>query len=223
MKSSIVHLKTMTQLQDGVNLAVNPNWIAAGNEWGRAIWLECAELMDHLGWKWWKAQEPNIPQAHIELIDIWHFVLSHTLVQHGTNAAQALHDQLSKTEPVVVFYDNDLRRLDELSPRQKIDVFASLAATGTINVRLFDAIREELHLSWDELYRTYLGKNILNQFRQQNGYKQGTYIKMWAGQEDNVFLERVMEANPHITTSELYATLRQEYANVVRDNVGSTA
>lgn len=34
------------------------------------FWTECAELMDHIGWKWWKKQEIDIEQAQIELIDI---------------------------------------------------------------------------------------------------------------------------------------------------------
>ena len=41
-------------------------------------------------------------------------------------------------------------------------------------------------LDLETLYRLYVGKNILNQFRQDNGYKDGSYIKVWATEEDNV-------------------------------------
>ena len=42
----------------------------------------------------------------------------------------------------------------------------------------------------------YISKNVLNIFRQNNGYKEGTYIKQWPSMlcpddtvEDNVYLE----------------------------------
>ena len=37
-----------------------------------------------------------------------------------------------------------------------------------------------------------MGKNILNRFRQENGYKDGTYKKIWNGEEDNEVLARLM-------------------------------
>ena len=33
-----------------------------------------------------------------------------------------------------------------------------------------------------------LEKNVLNFFRQDNGYKDGSYIKLWDGKEDNQHL-----------------------------------
>lgn len=69
-------MKEMLELQDSINSLINKEWRHAHNPWYRAIWTECAELMDHIGWKWWKKQEIDIEQAQIELIDIWHFGLS---------------------------------------------------------------------------------------------------------------------------------------------------
>jgi len=38
----------------------------------------------------------------------------------------------------------------------------------------------------DSIYRQYLVKNVLNSFRNKNGYKEGYYIKIWEdGKEDN--------------------------------------
>ena len=34
-------------------------------------------------------------------------------------------------------------------------------------------------MNFDEVYRAYFVKNILNEFRQKNGYKTGTYKKIW--------------------------------------------
>jgi hypothetical protein len=38
----------------------------------------------------------------------------------------------------------------------------------------------------------YFGKNVLNQFRQDNGYKEGTYIKIWNKEEDNVHMLNIV-------------------------------
>lgn len=37
------------------------------------------------------------------------------------------------------------------------------------------------------LYQYYIAKIALNQFRQENGYKEGTYKKIWMEQEDNEY------------------------------------
>ena len=70
----------------------------------------------------------------------------------------------------------------------------------------------------DELYRQYVGKNVLNSFRQDYGYKEGTYIKNWNCEEDNVVLTRLLglidnagEDFPHI----LREALEDAYAVVV--------
>ena len=45
-----------------------------------------------------------------------------------------------------------------------------------------------VELDFEALYSAYVGKNVLNFFRQDHGYKEGTYVKTWAGREDNEHL-----------------------------------
>jgi len=71
------------------------------------------------------------------------------------------------------------------------------------------AIQSGLNL--DALYKLYVGKNILNQFRQDHGYKEGTYIKLWNGEEDNVVMQRVLEENDDISPDDLYKELEVSY------------
>jgi len=47
----------------------------------------------------------------------------------------------------------------------------------------------------DTVYLTYIGKNALNNVRQLRGYKQGTYVKMWQGDEDNEVMIRLLAAH----------------------------
>ena len=46
-------------------------------------------------------------------------------------------------------------------------------------------------MPFDDLYRIYVGKNVLNFFRQDHGYKDGSYKKVWQGREDNEHLVEV--------------------------------
>jgi hypothetical protein len=66
-------------------------------------------------------------------------------------------------------------------------------------------------LNLDSLYKLYVGKNILNQFRQDHGYKEGTYIKIWNGEEDNVTMQGILERSGDITPEALYVALEEAY------------
>ena len=73
-------VKTMLSLQDQMNTKVHPQWRSQGFEWYRAAWIECGELMDHAGYKWWKHAEPELEQIQLEVVDIWHFGMSALIV-----------------------------------------------------------------------------------------------------------------------------------------------
>jgi len=178
MKERLHH---MLDLQDRLNRQIDPNWLSAGRAWYRAIWTEAAELLDHYGWKWWKAQPRDLAQIRLELIDIWHFGLSAELVRHQGNietAAEALLQEMT-TAPASEAVDflaevENLARHALTERRLAMAPFlALLAAAGS---------------DFDDLYRIYVGKNVLNRFRQDHGYREGHYIKTWDGREDNEHL-----------------------------------
>jgi hypothetical protein len=62
-----------------------------------------------------------------------------------------------------------------------------------------------------ELYKRYLVKNQLNTFRQDHGYKDGSYVKMWGEVEDNVIAFKIMDDNPDLTPEQLYEKLESAY------------
>ncbi|MFY9093562.1 deoxyuridinetriphosphatase, partial [Aliarcobacter butzleri] len=62
------------------------------------------------------------------------------------------------------------------------------------------------------LQKLYIGKNCLNQFRQDNGYKEGTYIKVWNGNEDNVVMVDLLEKMEDVSFDDLYSKLKEEYS-----------
>jgi hypothetical protein len=68
-----------------------------------------------------------------------------------------------------------------------------------------------------ELYSRYIVKNQLNTFRQEHGYKNGSYIKMWTDAkgnsvEDNVVAFNIVDENPSISPEELYIKLEAAYS-----------
>jgi hypothetical protein len=76
-EAMIEKTRVMLAMQNDMNSHVDADWLQRGREWHRAIWIECAELMEHYGgWKWWKHSTPDFPQVVLEIVDIWHFGLS---------------------------------------------------------------------------------------------------------------------------------------------------
>ncbi len=64
------------------------------------------------------------------------------------------------------------------------------------------------------MFAQYVGKNVLNVFRQDHGYKDGTYLKEWNGKEDNEHLvEILIQLDPEIESykDQLYAQLGSRY------------
>ena len=78
----------MLKLQQALNDATNGlNWEAGITkngkqiDWRRCIYLEAAELVESYPWKHWKNIDasPDYANIKIEIVDIWHFVMSEAL------------------------------------------------------------------------------------------------------------------------------------------------
>ena len=209
-------LASMLELQNGMNAKVNPEWVAANNNWYRAIQIEGAEAIEHHGWKWWKKQECDMAQLRMELVDIWHFILSAAIQEkHGQIplAKQELMTELSLRQKSVQF-DNKYYQLTQMSLLEKLDLLVGLAAARRYNLALFECLLVECGMDWSELFKQYLGKNVLNVFRQDHGYKAGTYIKIWDGREDNEHLVEVLEIvnlEADDVRDDLYQALKARY------------
>jgi dimeric dUTPase (all-alpha-NTP-PPase superfamily) len=173
---------TMLAMQDAMNRKVNENWRQAGFPWYRAIWTECAEMLDHYGWKWWKHHKPDLQQVQLEIVDIWHFTLSSQLL-HGQSLDQTAEQIATELqEPYAV---------DEM--RSAIEALAKHAIESQdASIPIFARLMQLAGMSFDDLYRTYIGKNVLNFFRQDHGYQAGHYQKIWQGREDNEHLAEIL-------------------------------
>lgn len=223
-------LLCMLELQQKLNDATNGEGWEKGMtkngkkiNWRRCITMESAEMIDSFGWKHWKSitQATDYENLQIEIVDVWHFVMSLVLEFTHNNGAESigeLAERISKTpeyqklntESLLSFGNDDLLMakienvmrlsLIPISPEMigaLIEEFFDLAYMGALNAT--------------QLYRLYVGKNILNQFRQDHGYKEGHYIKMWNGIEDNAVMKLAWEKDPDLTPEELYDVLKKAY------------
>ncbi len=197
-------LLAMLQMQNEMNTRVHPAWRDQNYEWYRAIWVECAELMDHYGWKWWKKQSPDRDQVVLELIDIWHFGLS-SLLQREQD-----EEKIAASLEAAMVAD-----VPEQNFCRDVEVFAQQTLTSKqFDPQLFSRLLGHMDISLDSLYRSYVGKNVLNFFRQDRGYKEGSYQKLWGGREDNLHLVEVLDSldsNSPSYREDVYRALASRY------------
>jgi dimeric dUTPase (all-alpha-NTP-PPase superfamily) len=197
-------IKQMLTMQNAMNSRVSETWRDNGYEWYRAIWVECAEMLDHHGWKWWKHQEIDIAQVQLELVDIFHFGLSLHLMTGAT--VESITDTLAI-------------ELTQSSDEKDFKIALENLASAAVTDKSFDALAladcmRLMNMDLDELFRQYVGKNTLNFFRQDHGYKEGTYIKIWNGEEDNEVLAKLvntLDAGASDFQQQLYASLEAKY------------
>lgn len=218
----------MLQLQNQLNDATNgEKWIDGITKngktinWPRCIYMECAEMVDSFSWKHWKDidAEPDWENLQIEVVDVWHFIISLGIENYSKtlrgnieelaiNIAQMpsfnkinLSSKSFGTQDEVILKVESIVRI--VLSRDELDLDALIS-------EFFDlTILSGLDL--ESLYRLYVGKNILNQFRQDNGYKDGSYIKIWDGTEDNVVMKHIWENNSDIKPDALYKELTKLY------------
>jgi dimeric dUTPase (all-alpha-NTP-PPase superfamily) len=206
LKQALVNMLIM---QDRMNSRVHEKWESQGFEWYRAIWIECGELVEHYGYKWWKKQEADMEQVRLEIIDIWHFGLS------------ALFGDGKEIEKIALEIENELAGFQPagLGVREATEALAlhSLQTNGFSPARFWELMLSA-GLDFESLYTAYVGKNVLNFFRQDNGYKAGTYTKNWAGREDNEHLVELvapLDKDAEDFADQVYRALEARYQELV--------
>jgi len=225
MNQILQMLQLQQQLNDNTNGLGWENGVTKNGkiiDWKRCAYLECAELIESYPWKHWKSIDasPDFENIKIESVDIWHFVMSLALQEYKNNNLGSI-EQLAQditqvsnyeefTKPITPTTKDNYKQIECVE--ELIKALFCGENTTTIIERFFSVAMQSA-LNLDTLYKLYIGKNILNQFRQDHGYKEGTYIKVWNGAEDNVAMQNILEQNPDITPKELYEKLKKRYPN----------
>lgn len=224
------------------------NRVAIGDLWWEkpecdfhlAVQQECAEAIDHLGWKWWTTQVTDLPAAQMEAVDVLHFVLSIELREYlnadgpgPEDLIDALvQDYYSRGEGITV----DARSFEpkNMGTRELFQLISVMAGLNHNAFGLTCLVAEKLGLTFLELSRLYRAKLTLNIFRQEHGYKQGTYKKLWAnveekgstlvGTEDNTVMQGFLgqvDWTADKAVDKLYALLEETYAAVLKTHYTS--
>lgn len=217
----------MLELQQELNDATNgENWeegLTKNNkriDWRRCIYLEAAELIDSYPWKHWKNIDASADYENIkiEIVDIWHFVMSEALRLYKVKNLGSIAD-IAKVITQMQGFDQFLeaKKSEQLDPYEEIELVEEMIKTLFCNEDIntliisFLTMSSKLNLKLPELYTLYIGKNILNKFRQNHGYKEGSYIKEWNGVEDNVVMQKILASRNDITPEALYNALEKAY------------
>ncbi len=209
------NLLSCLSLQNKFNSAVNPNWRKAGYAFRRAMWIEAGETIDQFGYKWWKNVDkaPDKKQILLEVVDIFHFLLSELMLKNETGT-----DLVKNIMATFVF-----AKKHALPPnRTKEDVISTIedfVVDCILNhssiLVSYCKVCVNLDISLEEIIEGYFVKNVLNFFRLENGGKEGTYVKMWDGKEDNVVLMEVVSAATSKDFRSLYDALSVRYQSAM--------
>lgn len=223
----------MLQLQNQLNDATNgEEWTKGVTKngksinWKRCIYMECAEMVDSFSWKHWKSidKEPDWDNHQIEVIDVWHFIMSLAIENYSIMMKGGIEDLALNISQLESFSKIDVTKQSFAAQDEVISKVESLIRLSistdeleleTLLSNFFDLVIMS-GLDLETLYRLYVGKNILNQFRQDNGYKEGSYIKVWNGKEDNVVMKRIWEENGDIKPDVLYKELVRSYSALTK-------
>lgn len=200
----------MLELQDSLNIATaGEEWklgTAAngkGINWFRCMYLEGAELVESYPYKHWKnvGKPADMLNVRVETTDVWHFLMSQMLALY--NDVEVISNkfvELYISAQGVEGNDNQMVIGDTFT-----SLAASLAAENIIDldktsdeyyetlnklIKTFFSLTKSVFSDIGELEGLYYGKNALNRLRQNNGYKEGSYVKMWASdKEDGTLVE----------------------------------
>lgn len=224
-------IKDMLQLQQNLNDSTNgigwENGITKDGKlisWKRCIYMECAELIGSFAWKHWKHinSPTNVENVRIEIVDIWHFIMSFGLEIYKTNKIDdinALATDISLCNGFNEFCKEPYN-INEYNIYEIInDVEIIINRCSGFEISFFELLKDYFRMSLkcgvnlSKLFEIYMGKNILNKFRQDNGYKDGSYKKNWNGIEDNIIMNEIIKSGV-LSTDEIYKELSLRYKKI---------
>jgi len=169
------HLKIQEELQE----------FLLGEDWRNridnvklfwAVMSELGEFADSLGFKWWTPQKEDIENAKIEIVDIYHFILTGILLNYQT-VPSIRSDIFSFPSP--------------FSTRYLVAEIVKWCARGRwdLAVEPLLLLASGFFKDTNEFSEFYKRKAELNKERRRKGDKDGR-VKYEGGKEDNERIKR---------------------------------
>ncbi len=166
----------MLRLQQRLNDSTNgENWeygvTKSGKviDWNRCIYMEVAELINSYPWKHWKDidAKADYENIKIEIVDIWHFVMSEALRVYRVEERGDI-DMLARDISNIAL-SIDGKSIDHSNIYREIGLVEEILNSIFSKSGIDDLISKffkvvDIALDRDELYRLYIGQNVLNIF-----------------------------------------------------------
>lgn len=212
--------KEMLENQQHLNsTAYSDTWLEKGltREWDYVLAAdqEIGEFINSYWQPWWSKSEQDMANCRIEIVDALHFLLSEMIIRSsaaGIDGARECEDAYEEAQVAMI---NGFTALDYA---RHLRLNLAMQANPAVLMMYLFRLCKSIDFSLMQLNALYIGKSVLNKFRQDNGYKLGTYAKKWDGvKEDNYFLSLwVAEQKGFPTKEQIYQFLSTEYAKYVK-------
>lgn len=171
-------LLSIVEMQDSLNVLINPEWITAKQDWQSAMFAESIEAIESIDLN--DSSKTDIPNIIVELIDLVHFNIS-VLLELNAGDKTLLSSNLyrmilsNNKDGLLLPIDDDADILADLTKINSLVLKGEYVATLSETFKCLG----RLNVTFEESYNIYLAKNALNIVRQKFGYKTGEYVKMW--------------------------------------------
>lgn len=228
----------MIQMQNKLNVrTAGDQWIERKLPWFRAIHMEASEAINSIPWKWWKAESLDLENLAIELVDIWHFVMSWMIAEdllasssygptqiltgasqiilndpHGVDTVYAALRGKTTEAAYSNFALTHLERLIHLCTDEKAgksDQRDWIAHVAIENLALMMALFPTKNMP-----ALYFTKNWLNEHRQREGYNdpdanyKKVVIQEGREMEDNAFAREWVARNLNADKEAFFHAMR---------------
>ena len=209
--------------QDSLNKKISNNWEKMNLKWYRALNGELFEFTESFNWEWWKTKPHDLLNAEVELIDSFHFLVAMIL---NTNQSRGIYTITS-----FILFINTIEENKMLGDFESLVSFAEdfiqqnyLYKNNYIGLQMVNFAKLWQGFSSTKgadtllnLVKLYFAKNTLNNFRKDNGYKDGSYVKIWGEEEDNYYCFQIAKKLELVTTDEFKPTLYNELTKLYKE------
>lgn len=207
-------LLAMLQLQRMINDRMDEQWYSHRPPFLRAAIMGAAEAVNHYGYKWWETKSPDLPQARLALVDVFHFLISYEMLGNGRRDHELI--RIANELENMYAVNLNIRLYKELSFTQKMDAFIARASAGEAAMwPAFFSAMADIGMDWECLNRMCFSKNVLNLFRQDYGQNDGTYTHVWNGKEDAVHLQEIIDSMHSLDATTIRQALVARYATAI--------
>ena len=182
---NIKMLTNMLDLQDELNSKTcGENWTLGKTTEGRKInWkrymrMELFELIDSSDkFKHWKNLDSDVDFDNIKMkvFDVWHLLMSEALTELSISAIILMYSYSVINNDYVVAKELDYFDIVDIADNMIESTYSDKVGSMSNMFYNFFKLLASVGMSFKDLYKQYIVKNVIDTFIQDDGYKQGTY------------------------------------------------